>query len=407
MLRKTEWLLSVVMVAGGLWACGDGGNAVGDGDGAGDPDGGIGMPPDDGPDDRDGYYVKPHDYSGLEDQCGLDTGYLGDILCLKAPEPEDGFQLHLGPTNYDDPVEVEEFLLDVGVENNECFYVTTPNDQLATYYERLIHMRPTSHHVFLFIIDGALYPDGYPEGWAPCGGFAEGRKGSLGGAEVPRVQYPPNGVYAPENMGIGRAVSKNTLIKMEMHAINTTDEPLMREMWANVIYKPKESITESVIDVNVLGGFSVATQPGDKTVMDVSVRMTQPKRILNLFGHMHAHGVRFSAWRTRGDEKLLLLEDYDWFDPRVFTFDSVTENSDPNPEKLIPGATSGILNFEIGDSLDYQCEVWNDSETVLRYRNEVETGEMCNIFGEFVGNGADLTVAQVPGRETVIGTVDE
>jgi hypothetical protein len=360
----------------------------------------------DEPEDRSGFYSKPHDYSDLEDQCGLDTGFPGDILCLKAPEADKGFQLHMGPTNYDDPVEVEEYLLDSGAENNECFYATTPNEQLATYYERLIHMRPVSHHMFLFIIDGALYPDGYPEGWAPCGGFAEGRKGSLGGAEVPRVQYPANGVYAPENAGIGRAVSKKTLIKMEIHAINTTDAPVMRETWANVIYKPREQVTESVIDVNVLGGFSVATQPGDKTVMDVRVPITTPKRILNLFGHMHSHGVRFTAWRTRGDEQLMLMEDYDWFDPRVFTYDSVTTNTEPDANKKIPGAITGILNFEAGDSLDFQCEVWNDSDVVLRYRNEAITGEMCNIFGEFVGHGADLTVAQVQGKETVIGTVE-
>jgi hypothetical protein len=350
--------------------------------------------------------AKPHDYRGLEDVCGLDTGYPGDILCLKAPPEGEGFQLHMGPENYDDPIEVETFLLAPGVENNECFYVTTPNDQLETYYDRLIHMRPVSHHMFLFIIDGALYPDGYPEGWAPCGGFAEGRKGALGGAEVPRVQYPPNGLYAPENAGIGRAVGKKTLIKMEMHSINTTEQMVMRETWTNLWYKPKAEISEFVIDVNVLGGTSVATAPGTKTVMDVHVPITSAKRILNLYGHMHSHAVRFTAWRTRGEEQLLLMEDYDWFDPVVVSYASNVVNKDPDPAKKTPGGYTGILNFEPGDSLDFQCEVWNDSDVTLRFRNEAITGEMCNIFGEFVGNGANLTVATIAGRESVIGEID-
>jgi hypothetical protein len=232
--------------------------------------------------------------------------------------------------------------------------------------------------------------------------------GALGGAEVPRVQYPPNGVYAPENLGVGRAVQSHQLIKMEIHAINTTSEPVMREIWTNVLYKDRAEVTQEVVDVNVLGGFSVATQPGTKTVMDVSVLMNSDKRILNLYGHMHAHGVRFTAWRVReGEEPLLLLEDYDWFDPRVFTFDSITKNAKPDPEKLTPGAMTGILELVPGDRLDYQCEVWNDSENVLRYRNEVNTGEMCNIFGEFIGNGSDLTVGMAAGVETVIGQIEE
>jgi hypothetical protein len=37
------------------------------------------------------------------DECGLDTGYAGDENCILPPPPDKGFQLHVGPDDYDDP----------------------------------------------------------------------------------------------------------------------------------------------------------------------------------------------------------------------------------------------------------------------------------------------------------------
>ena len=47
--------------------------------------------------------------------------------------------------------------------------------------------------------------------------------------------------------------------------------------------------------------------------------------------------------------------------------------------KLVP------LDLKAGDSLDWECEINNDSDQPLAYTNEVQTGEMCNIWGSSVG----------------------
>src|SRR5689334_24266741 len=49
--------------------------------------------------------------------CDLSTDYAGDGLCILPPEPGDGMQIHLGPSDYDDPDAVAPFMVAPGVEN--------------------------------------------------------------------------------------------------------------------------------------------------------------------------------------------------------------------------------------------------------------------------------------------------
>ena len=150
----------------------------------------------------------------------------------------------------------------------------------------------------------------------------------------------------------------------------------------------------------MLGGFSIATPPGAREVMKLQHRMTNSARVLNLYGHGHSHMRRFAAWLERDGERTLLFEDYDWQHPTVLLFDSVTTNPAPERSALRAGGYTGQLNFEAGDVLAWECEVENTTEVTLRYRNEVETGEMCNIFGEYVGNGGGLGNQALAGEAT-------
>jgi hypothetical protein len=141
----------------------------------------------------------------------------------------------------------------------------------------------------------------------------------------------------------------------------------------------------------MMGGLSYNTGPGVHEIMRNEFKTTGgPARILDLYGHAHAHMLRFSAWRIRAAEQLLLLEDYDWAEPLVFNYDTLTTNTAPNPDALIPGGHSGPLQFAQGDTIRWECEVMNTSDTTLRYRNSVNGGEMCNLFGEFVGTGGGI-----------------
>jgi hypothetical protein len=75
---------------------------------------------------------------------------------------------------------------------------------------------------------------------------------------------------------------------------------------------------------------------------------------------------------------------------RPFYFDSLTNN--PSFTGSAAGAHSGSLNVQAGDVLEWECRVDNDSDIALRYTNEIQAGEMCNLFGETVGVNVSCVV---------------
>lgn len=341
-----------------------------------------------------------HDESILPMDCDIDTGYPGDQYCQLPPDPDKGFQLHLGPEDYDDPQAIADWEIGPGEENTECFWTRSPNEKIAAFYERLVTMRPVSHHLFLFTMYDAAEPaSGLGKG--PCR-TPEGRgpRGFLAGAEVPIVQYPQGGVFPPEQEGSGASVPAEVLVRIEIHAVNVTDEAMLREVWVNFIYKPTEEITKWVSPISMYAGQSIATPPGAGDLVAASVEVKGDSGMLyNLFGHVHANTTRFTAWLLRDGERTMILEDYDWYDPLTIAYNSVVENEPPDPENLVAGGHSGVLEIKAGDRLEWECEVHNTQDVVLSYTNKAFTGEMCNLFGEYSGTITGLT--EVDGDYTI------
>jgi hypothetical protein len=119
-------------------------------------------------------------------------------------------------------------------------------------------------------------------------------------------------------------------------------------------------------------------------VFPYSCPITADGRILTMLGHTHAHTVRFTAWLNRGGaSERKIFETYDYLEPKVYAFNTVEVN--PPFSDAAPGAHSGMLEVKNGDTLDWECHVINDSQATLRYTNHVNTGEMCNIWGESLG----------------------
>ena len=86
---------------------------------------------------------------------------------------------------------------------------------------------------------------------------------------------------------------------------------------------------------------------------------------------------------------------YDYLEPLIFDYDTVTEN--PDFSENAGGAFTGVLEVKAGDTLQWECRIVNDSSATLRYTNQVNTGEMCNIWGASVGTKIDkLAFAETP-----------
>ena len=318
--------------------------------------------------------------------CTINSGFPGDEFCMLPPAPGEGFQIHVGPSDYTNMAEVAKFTFQPGNETSQCWSFHTPNTEEAWYQSFSLSGRAGTHHIIntMYATDG---PDGttFSSCRDPGTGTNPDSIGNLPGASK---AYMPRGKVAPENMNLGRKIPPNNFAQADMHYFNFTDAPILREFWMNIYTVPKEGITGEATQIRAMGGilWSFAPIPVEtRQVFQYECLIDAPGRIISLLGHYHAHGKRFTAYLN--DTKV--FEMYDYLDPQIFQYDSI--NMNPPFSDNAAGAVSGQLEVKAGDVIKWECDIDNTSANTaappapLRYVNEVKTGEMCNLWGESLG----------------------
>lgn len=306
-----------------------------------------------------------------QDPCGLDSGFLGDEYCLAPPPPDRGFQVHVGPRDYGDPDPT--FLLGPGEEITTDHLVPLGNDRPIYIYYRQYRQRPGTHHNVLTTVNALTQRLG-------VGGLRIGTTNRV------VEDNPPGGVPAPENRGVGVPIEAHATVNINLHSVNPTDEPLLREAWVNFWYVDEDKVTQVAQQLFAPGDVSFAIGPREETVLGpYRCDIEASGRLLWFYGHRHANNVRFSAWRVRGDRRDLFYLGLDWEQPMVLQFASTVTNPVPDLLEGMEGGWSGILDVQAGDQLVWECHVINQHDTTLRFTNNTYTGEMCIMDGEFVG----------------------
>lgn len=301
------------------------------------------------------------------DECGLDTQFAGDEYCILPPPAEKGFQLHIGPSNYENPE--PEYVLQPGEENVVNMDAVSGNEQDVFYYYRQYRMRPGSHHVIISV---------------------DGRR--IGGIQNLARDEPDNGMIAPEDQGVGLELKARTTMNVNMHYYNFSDKPSIREVWVNYWYKDPETVTDASRPIYSMTSVTAAVAHSH-VVVGATCPVTGNGRVLNLYGHRHLNNVRFSVWRTSGGQRDLVFDDYNSEHPGFMAYNSLTTNPAPDPMAKMLGGISGIFELKQGDTLDFDCEIINKTDKNFRGLNEAEDDEMCIMIGDSVG-------AQVAGRCT-------
>jgi hypothetical protein len=321
-----------------------------------------------------------------EGQCRISSGYSGDELCLGTPDARDGFQLHYGPSRYD-AESMAPFVLAPGEELTDCLYLTTPNTEETFWSEYHLRARTGTHHVIVYAGSTGA-PDG-TLGACELGTDMHFFVGAQSGLDKKGVQLdvPLGGRPAPENEGYAQRLGAKTRIAFQMHYVNPTTHPILREAWVNFHYREKSEVKVVMDPIFFIGGLGMDVQPGAHEVIGArgcQVPSSGPEelRVIGLSGHMHAHGLRFSAWKVGSDgSRTLVYDTYDWEEPLNAQFDSTHHYPPPDPGARTEGAVSGLLTIRRGESLDWECEIQTDRSTQLRFGNKAYTGEMCNLFG--------------------------
>jgi len=300
------------------------------------------------------------------DECNLNTGFAGDEYCILPPPPDKGFQLHIGPEDYNN-VDAR-FLLNPGDETTNDFQGASTNVDRKHFYYRQFRSRPGAHHNIISLTTG--------------GGFGMGRR--IGTSNNLSEDSPKGGIIAPENTGVGIPLEANSAINVSLHSINTTDKPQLREIWVNFWYRDEAQVTEEVEQMFQTGSTTFAIQPGQETTLGpFRCNIQGDGRMLWFYGHRHASNLRFSATRIRGEQRELFYQGLYWEEPIVLEYSSTVANVVPGP--MTEGGHTGIFDMRQGDTIEWECLVKNTTDQVIRFANETFTGEMCIMDAELVG----------------------
>jgi len=224
--------------------------------------------------------------------CPSNSGFPGDDMCIAAPPPDQGFQLHYGATSYgpDSAADVDQFVLQPGDETIDCWYEKTPNTQdvyVGGYY---FSMRPGSHHLNVDI-NSMAEPDGFNTCLAN-----DQAPGLLGGTQTPVVDERKD--PAPENQGLAVYLPALSQVVLNFHVIDTGTVPIVREAWLNYYYMNQSDVRGYRGNVFLTGGVGFYITPGTHQNYDYSCSPDRPTRILSLAAHMHVHSSRMSAWKV-------------------------------------------------------------------------------------------------------------
>lgn len=324
--------------------------------------------------------------------CGdLHSNFPDDRACIAAPSPDIGYQVHVGPANYDDPDEVAKFVIKPGEEKSECYALRTTNEAEIVYQTSALSARSGTHHIVNTIWSGDM-PTGVFDGEIcgsnvdPLDANAPKQVASAPGASKP---YMERRSVAPEFADVARKLPAKALMLSSMHFYNFTDKDILREYWLNFYYPPKEAeIKRTTEDIAAVGGLGWILNPipaGADMVYKFECPIAGNGWIYNLNGHFHLHGRHFAAAIKRKGSGMSekIYEMYDPHEPALFEYNSITTN--PMFSDALPGALSGVLPVSDGDVLQWECHVVNDSSRALGYANEVDTAEMCNVYGLAVG----------------------
>jgi hypothetical protein len=319
---------------------------------------------------------------------GPASGYQGDSLCITPPDPAYGAQFHYGPADDTNPDEVAKFLLQPGEEETDCVFFMTANADPVYFNEYHSRMRPGSHHMLLYI-----QPPGGVTETTPDAGPIDCTQGlqtrNLFGATTPTLDVS-NFDGAPENAGLAVEIPGKQQAVMQAHFINTGTVPLLREVWANIVYTPESSVKTLGDPIFFLAGLAENIAEGTSTTLHgtatVPPKAAKDFRLVVAEPHFHTHLTRFDVTATIGGVTTNILEQFPVLntvtDPVIRWYDSLTKNPTIDIANKIGGAFNGDIYMKPGDTIDWYCDVTNnDQPSPLQFTEQVYKGEMCNLFG--------------------------
>jgi hypothetical protein len=329
--------------------------------------------------------------------CKVSSGFAGDELAICSPDPSKGLLLHYGPSNYDDPAELAAFTIAPGDEDETCTFVHSTNDSLQyvkNYHGRL---RPHSHHLIVTTLDKDVPDDDRPVKCSPTD--AVGSRW-LVGSQSPKMDVAVGGADGTGDMvpqpgdpdyHLAQKIDAKTPMRLDLHYVNSTEEPLLKEAWVAFDYTKEEDVANKVDMITFFQG-DINVQPHQSQDTKLA-KCTAPsdRYVALLTGHFHKTGTRFSVWyENEAKAQELVYETYDWSEPGNLYFrDGKVNPTADATAKRMGGDHQGYLHVKKGESLIFQCAFTNNTDRAVKL-GETSGDEMCNTFGMYYPSNGDV-----------------
>ena len=331
--------------------------------------------------------------------CPTKTGYPGDGLAVCEPEAGKGMLVHYGPTDYDDPAQMEAFMLAPNTEDENCTYVRTPNADKTFVDSYSGRMRPHSHHLIVTMLQEA----GFQENPLPakCNLLDVVGARWLVGSQEPQIDISVAGAKAgaPEarvtdpnapDYELAQVVPAKTPLRVDLHYVNTTDQPLLREAWIQ-LSETDEAHAKTIVDMITFFQGKIDVPPdGDFTTVRAKCVANSDRYLGLVTGHAHSRMTRESVWHDKADGTSdLVYETYDWSEPGELFYRDGLQNPVANSTTKAFGGASGYQLVKKGESVSFECEYHNPTSTEIKLGETTKT-EMCNVFGMYYPTDGDV-----------------
>ncbi|MBM4363498.1 MAG: hypothetical protein FJ104_12525 [Deltaproteobacteria bacterium] len=323
-----------------------------------------------------------------------------ELLSAELPGPvAPGWaRLHFGPADRDDPEEISPYLLPPGGETVDCLRVAPIGGGDLLLGRHSAVLGPGSHHLLLNgATPGAIGGD--PRDCAAGDATQLFALVEAGAGQATRRIDAPTLVPGPSGAKVVVPLPGDEPLVLQAHFVNPAEVPIVREAFLDLeLIEPGEAV-ELGGRLTHFAGLRMALPPRQRST--VRGRCEHPGgdapalRILELFGHVHAHGRRVSAWhvdpsRPAGEERRLIYETYEWSELERYRYGAGTENPAPDPAARRGGAASGEVVVRSGESVELECEFDNDGDRPLTFTAETFDGEMCGLIGTYAPSDGAL-----------------
>lgn len=240
----------------------------------------------------------------------------------------------------------DAFDIPPGDEYFRCQNFSNPFGRDVAVLDTESFMTAGSHHMFVFQSPGAT--DGDLE---VCGGLEFGPNLHLAQQSQAHTGYPE---------GVGRFLSRGDGLRVQIHYLNTSSEPVHAEIAVTIHADPPEEVPVHASQI-FINTFGIGVAPYSAGTADSSCSVPHDVNVFSASSHMHRHGVYF---RARASDGQLLFETDQWAEPRPWAFSP--------PRKLAAGST-----------IQVHCDYQNDTGSTLSFGESAATNEMCIFAGGY------------------------